>query len=134
MILLDTATLVWFTLGDGRLGPESRRLIETGNAFSLSAITPWEVAMLVGKGRLNLGQGPLDWISRILSDPRMELVPVAPKLAVAAGLLPPAIHGDPADRLILATANDLVCPVLTPDEKILEYAAQGHVQALDARH
>jgi PIN domain nuclease of toxin-antitoxin system len=133
LILLDTVTLVWFTLGDERLGPTSRSLIDANNDFAISAITPWEVAMLVGKGRLTLPQSPLAWINGVLADPRMKLVPIAPKLAVEAGLLPPTIHGDPADRLIMATAQDLACPIMTPDEKLLAYAAQGLVQALDAR-
>lgn len=133
MIVLDTVTLVWFTLGDERLGSKSRSLIDSGNDFAISAITPWEVSMLVGKGRLGLGKSPLAWINGILADPRMELMPITPKLAVDAGLLPATIHGDPADRLIMATAQDLACPVLTPDEKLLACSAQGLVQALDAR-
>jgi len=133
LILLDTVTLVWFTLGDVRLGSESRSAIDGGNDFAISAITPWEVAMLVGKARLTLGQRPLAWINGILADRRMKLVPITPKLAVEAGLLPPTIHEDPADRLIMATAQDLACPVMTPDEKLLAYARQGFVQALDAR-
>jgi PIN domain nuclease of toxin-antitoxin system len=133
LILLDTATMLWFTLGDQRLGPESRSLIDTGKDFAICAITPWEVAMLVRKRRLDLGKSPLAWIDGILADARMTLVPIAPKLAVEAGLLPTIIHGDPADRLIMAAANDLACPVLTPDEKLLAYASQGYVQAIDAR-
>ena len=133
MILLDTVTLLWFTLGDERLGAESRRVMEGGDEFVISAITPWEVAMLVGKGRLALGRRPSAWVEGVLADPRMKLIPISPKIAVDAGLLPRTIHGDPADRLILATANELACPVLTPDEKLLGYATAGHVQAVDAR-
>ena len=133
MILLDTVTLAWYALGDERLGMRGRDLIDSDENLRISAITPWEIAMLVGKGRLNLGRSPIDWIEEILADPRMALTPVHPKLAVEAGLLPRTIHGDPADRLIIATARALACPVLTPDEKILDYAAEGHLQAIDAR-
>jgi PIN domain nuclease of toxin-antitoxin system len=133
LILLDTVTLVWFTLGDRRLGSRSRSLLEADNDFSISAITPWEVAMVVMSGRINLGKSPLAWIEGILADARMNLVPISPEIAVAAGLLPRTIHGDPADRLIMATGQKLACPILTPDEKLLAYAAQGHVQAIDAR-
>ena len=133
MILLDTVTLVWFTLGDARLGSRSRVLIDEGDAFGISAITPWEVAMLVRRRRLDLGKHPLAWIGAILTDPRMELTPIPPEVAVHAGLLPDIIHGDPADRLLIATAKDLGCAILTPDEKILAYAAQGLVEAIDAR-
>ncbi|MGJ3628601.1 PIN domain-containing protein [Sphingomonas sp. MMS24-JH45] len=40
---------------------------------------------------------------------------------------------DPADRLIVATARALGCPLLTADEAILTHAAAGHLKAIDAR-
>jgi PIN domain nuclease of toxin-antitoxin system len=133
LILLDTVTLVWFTLADRRLGAVSRSLIDTADELIVCAITPWEVAMLTRKRRLNLGQSPLAWIRGTLADPRVKLVSISPETGVAAGLLPEPIHGDPADRLIIATSNELECPILTPDEKLLDYAAQGLVHAIDAR-
>ena len=89
--------------------------------------------MLVGKKRLSLAGSPMDWVKGVLADPRMELAPIEPRIAVEAGLLPRAIHGDPADRLLIATARALACPVLTPDRKLLAYAEEGYLQALDAR-
>ena len=133
LILLDTVTLIWFTLGDRRFGSQSLALLEGDNDFSISAISPWEAAMLVMRGRVDLGKDPRAWIEGILADARMNLVPISPEIAVAAGLLPRTIHGDPADRLIMATAQKLACPILTPDEKLLAYAEEGHVQAIDAR-
>jgi PIN domain nuclease of toxin-antitoxin system len=133
LILLDTVTLVWFTLADRRLGATSRSLIDADNELIVCAITPWEVAMLTRKRRLDLGQSPLAWIKGILTDPRVRLVSINPETGIAAGLLPESIHGDPADRLIIATSNELGCPILTPDEKLLAYAAQGLVHAIDAR-
>ncbi len=75
----------------------------------------------------------MEWIRGVLADSRVELVPISPNIAVEAGLLPHIIHGDPADRLMIATARALACPVLTPDRKLLSYAAEGHLQAIDAR-
>lgn len=133
MILLDTVTLIWFSLGDARLGPSSRSLLEEGDAFAVSVITAWEVAMLVRKRRLDLGQKPLAWIRTVLADSRMKLAPITPDVAIEAGLLPNIIHGDPADRLLIATAKDLECPILTPARQILAYSEQGLLEALDAR-
>ena len=133
LILLDTVTLIWFTMGDERLGSRSRNLINTDDRLYISAITPWEVAMLVGKGRVNFDRHPLAWVERILSNPRVTLAAIDPRLAVEAGLLPRSIHGDPADRLLIATAKALSCSILTPDSKLLGYAQEGHLQAIDAR-
>ncbi len=88
--------------------------------------------MLVGKGRLNLDRHPLAWMERILSNPRVTLAPIDPRVAVEAGLLPRSIHSDPADRLLIATAKAFGCPMLTPDRKLLTYAEEGHLQAIDA--
>jgi len=133
MILLDTVALIWATMDDPRLGKESRSWIERETAISVSAITPWEVTMLAQKGRISLNQEPLAWIEAILAVPQVRLAPIEPSIAVDAGRLPGAIHGDPADRLIIATARALSCPLLTSDRRILDYSRQGHVEAFDAR-
>ena len=135
MILLDTQVLVWLFMDDPRLGKKSERLIERSRARGeacISAITPWELSMLVDKGRLDLGRDTLAWISAAMAAPGVRLMPITPEIAVAAGRLPRGIHGDPADRLIVATARELSCPLLTSDRRIIDYAGQGHLQAIDA--
>lgn len=104
-----------------------------GGEIALSPISFWEASMLVQKGRLSLGMDVLEWIEAIVGQPNVRIEPVSPAIAVDAGRLPGEIHGDPADRLILATARSLACPVMTTDRKMLAYAGQGHVQAIDAR-
>jgi PIN domain nuclease of toxin-antitoxin system len=136
LILLDTNIVVWLFQADPRLGAAFRARIEKERSIDgvcLSAITPWEISMLVEKGRLTLGRDPLDWIGAALSATGVRLVPIDPAIAVDAGRLPGKIHGDPADRILIATARCLSCPMLTTDQKILAYAAQGHLQAVDTR-
>lgn len=133
LTLLDSVSLVWFSLGNQRLGPRARARIEGETRLLISAITPWEVAMLISKKRIDLGQPVEEWMAIILADTRVRLAPIEPGLAIRAGLMPRSIHGDPADRLIMATALEYGCAVLTPDEKILAYAEAGHVSAVDAR-
>jgi PIN domain nuclease of toxin-antitoxin system len=99
----------------------------------ISPITFWEVSMLVDKGKLTLGRSLTEWMEAVLDQPGFRIEPVEPRVAVDAGSLPGEIHGDPADRIIIATARHLECPVLTTDRKIIEYAAAGHLQAIDAR-
>jgi PIN domain nuclease of toxin-antitoxin system len=136
LILLDTQALVWFSQGNPSLGAEARALVERETAADVAAISPisfWEVAMLVDKGKLALGRRPLDWMEIVLEQPGFRIEPLAPAIAVDAGSLPGEIHGDPADRILIATARHLACPLLTTDRKIIDYAANGHVQAIDAR-
>ena len=136
MILLDTQSLVWFVQGDTRLGALARRSMidqaEAGGVL-ISPISFWEVSMLVEKGRISLGRDTAAWVESVLAQPGLKLEPMKPAVAVDAGRLPGQIHGDPADRMIIATARHLACPVLTTDRKILSYAEQGHVEAIDAR-
>jgi PIN domain nuclease of toxin-antitoxin system len=136
LILLDTHILIWFAQGDPRLGEGSRTIIADEAAKDRVAVSPisfWEVSMLVDKGRLSLGISVRDWAEAVMRQPQISIEPITPAIALDAGQLRGDIHGDPADRLIVATARSLVCPLLTTDRKILAYAAEGHVQAIEAR-
>lgn len=136
MILIDTHVLVWLIQGDRRIGSQAFSVLEeaiAGEGLFVSAITPWEISMLADKGRLSLGKPTAQWVSDALAIPGFHLVPVEPLVAVAAGELPGSIHGDPADRLIIATARNQGYSLATADRDILDYAARGHVTVIDAR-
>lgn len=135
-LLLDTHALVWLLAGDSRLGAVARERIDQaaeGDGVLVCAITPWEIAMLVAKGRLALGRDVGEWVQAALSLPGVRLAPLSPEVAVASARLPGVIHGDPADRLIAATARHHGATLVTDDRLLLEYAAQGHLSALAAR-
>lgn len=89
--------------------------------------------MLVDKGKLSLGRAVVGWFEAVLATPGFSLADLTVAIGADAGSLPGDIHGDPADRLIVATARALGSPILTADRKILDYAATGHVQAINAR-
>jgi PIN domain nuclease of toxin-antitoxin system len=135
MILLDTNVLLWRAEDDKRLGKQARRAIDQAvgrNEAFVSAMSLWEMAMLIRKQRITLGMPLRQW-SRIAFGPdALRLVPVDDAIAIDAGELQ-NIHGDPADRAIIATARHHKVPLLTADEAILEYAEAGHLQAIDAR-
>lgn len=136
MILLDTNILVWFSMGVGKLGQTSRTRIlqaQADDQLFVSVISAWEISMLVDKGRLELGTDPLLWM-RSAINAGVSLIAITPEIGVSAGRLPGGIHGDPGDRIIIATARDLDCPLLTSDRKMLDYGANGHVRVSDARH
>jgi PIN domain nuclease of toxin-antitoxin system len=130
-VLLDTHTLVWLLDGSDRLGPESRTLIQASahdDRLFLSAISPWEIAMLVSKGRLALDRDVGEWLKAALDLPGIHLEPLSPDVAVSSTRLPGEIHPDPADRIIVATARHLGATLVTDDRLLLDYSAAGHVK------
>jgi PIN domain nuclease of toxin-antitoxin system len=132
-VLLDTHTLVWLVNGDTQLSLRAQRAIADASRLWVSAITPWEIAMWVAKGRLALSKDVLEWVDDVLALPGITLAPIDPAIAVASTRLPGELHGDPADRLIVATARHLGATLVTADDKLLTYGGLGHVEVLPAR-
>ena len=131
MILLDTHVLIWQEQGDLRLGSETRRVIARAlqeDRAAVSAISFWEVGMRVQKGRLGFFLD-LDVWRRDLLDQGLVEIRVDGGIAARAGLLPD-MHGDPADRIIVATALE-GHQLVTADGKILQWS--GPLSRLDAR-
>ncbi len=77
-----------------------------------------EVSMLVAKGRVSLDTGPLEWMEAALSLPRVRLLPLTPAVAVKAHGLGAHFHGDPGDRVIVATAILESAKLVTKDTAI----------------
>ena len=132
MILLDTHVLIWWASGEmQRLSPQALRAIEAeieraaqpGQPAGLlvSAISCWEVAMLVQRGRLALSLEVERWLAVVASIAAVRLLPLEPAVAVAATRLPEPFHADPADRFLVAQARDLAVPLLSADRKIRDY-------------
>jgi PIN domain nuclease of toxin-antitoxin system len=107
-LLLDTHIAVWLDNGDDRLRGPTREMIDRhwqdGGLILLSAVTAWEIALLVDGGRISLSC-PVDvWIAQFASSPGIELVPLSVRAATLAYRLHHLPHRDPADRLLIATA------------------------------
>lgn len=79
--------------------------------------------MLVTKGRLRLDRDPLVWVQEALQLPRVTFLPLTPEIAVASTRLPGGLDGDPADRILAATALHLGAPLITRDRDLRGYAA-----------
>lgn len=136
MIALDTQALIWAVHDDPRLGRHAAEIIDEMGATSrvlISAMCLWEVAMLDNRGRIDLGRDVTSWIDEALALPGVILAPISPPVAVDSARLPDWNHRDPMDRIIVATARNHGAPLLTADQAILDYAATGHVRAIDAR-
>ena len=132
-VLLDTPELVWLVNGDLQLSPRAQQHILAAPQVWVSAITPWEIAMLVAKGRLTLRKDVLEWVAQALALPGVRLAALEPAIAVASTRLPATLHGDPADRLLAASARQLNLALVTADDKLLAYGAQGHLAVISAR-
>jgi PIN domain nuclease of toxin-antitoxin system len=118
-----------------RLGAQAAKALNKAgweNRIVVSAITPWEIGLLVSKGRLKLGADLMDWIRDALVKPGVRLAPLEPEIAVASTRLPWEMHADPADRILLATARHLGATLVTADGALLELARQGHFLGMDA--
>ena len=123
--VLDTHCWIWFLNADPRLGRDVRSVIEAATERDqavLSAITLWEVSMLVARGRLSLPRDPREWLEFHVSRPGFTVHPLSIAVAVGSNGLPADPHGDPADRIIIATARHLDALLVTADQKILSYA------------
>jgi PIN domain nuclease of toxin-antitoxin system len=87
--------------------------INAEDHLGVPAISLWEIAMLARKKRIDLARPVLPWLEEALSMPKIELVPITPEIAALSATLP--MHGDPADRMIAATAIALDCRLATVD-------------------
>ena len=95
-------------------------------AVCVSSISIWEVALLVQRERLKLTMGVTGWVKRSESLPFIRFVPVDNGVALCSVLLPPPIHPDPADRIIVATAIQFGAVLVTKDENLHNYP---HIEA-----
>jgi PIN domain nuclease of toxin-antitoxin system len=120
-ILLDTHIWIWWVTGQKDL-PETEREVLNRTAEDdlpcISAISLWECQMLHARGRLHL-EMPLDsWLFQAASPDTVDVLPLNVAVIVALDQLPRSFHGDPADRIIVATARAANLPLATHDRKI----------------
>ena len=124
MILADTQALLWFFISDRRLGRLAYQMLwqaSLNQDVAFSAISIWEVSMLLQKGRVDvdLNLNAIEW-HRVLIQRGFIEVPVGGSIAARAGELPD-MHGDPADRIIVATALEGGHRLITSDRNILDW-------------
>jgi len=129
MILLDTHIWIWWVDGSPRLKEWQKQIIQDKEDWGLgiSAIACWEAAKLVEIGKLSMACPIEEWMEGALLYPGIRLIELTPQISIESTKLPGNFHKDPADQIIVATARIYNIPLLTADEKILNYP---HVNTL----
>lgn len=87
----------------------------------ISSISVWEIYLLIKKGRLKLNMDSDSWLANIENIPNLSFVPVDNSIAALSVNLPPPLHEDPADRIIVATALKAGASLITSDKRLLDY-------------
>ena len=127
-IVLDTHVWMWLTNGDPKLGAKARIWIDetgdSGGELLVSAISVWEIAMLEAAGKIKLDGSVDKWITRALQLSGVDISPLIPAIAIDSCNLPGNFHGDPADRIILATARCRKCHLVNKrrEDSCIRYA------------
>ena len=122
MILLDTHAAIWLAIDQG-LGTQSQRIADKALAddrLAISAFSFWELAMLIAKRRLRALKSAGEQRAKLLAAGIREL-PLTGEIAILAVELE-NVNGDPADRIIAATAIAHDATLMTADSNLLRWS------------
>ena len=135
-VLLDTNAIIRAQLNRD-LGADARAAIQAAQEdgeILVSVVSAWEIGLLARNRQSPTGRlfqpDAATWFDNVIAAPGVRIAPMTHQIAMAAWTLPDPIHGDPADRLMIAIARELDVPLITRDRAILDYAAAGHVRAI----
>ena len=118
LIVLDTHAWIWSVDRPRLLSRKATSALRRARDVGVAAISCWEFALLVRAGRIAIDRSPLEWMEQALADSGVTLLPLTPAIAVRSEELGPAFGGDPADKLIAATALVYGASLVTRDERL----------------
>ena len=126
MIVLDTHTFAWLMLTPKQLSPAATSAIRAAlgsGGIAIASVTVWELAVMVARGRLVPNGMPEAWLAELLARSGVVVKEITPAIATLAAQFPEPFPGDPADRLIAATARAEGIPLVTRDGRLRRSAA-----------
>jgi PIN domain nuclease of toxin-antitoxin system len=130
-LLLDTHVLIWAESADSQLGEVTRQLLlDASNSLLISPVSSLEISRLISLERLHFNKSLNDWLKEARLHLSFKDAEFTHSIAIRSYELPGEFHKDPADRMLVATAMELDCHLLTADDLILNYP---HVKSIDAR-
>jgi PIN domain nuclease of toxin-antitoxin system len=120
VILLDTHAVIWLFLDADQLSSHARKAIVQaridGEELACSPVSFYEIANAVRRKRLQLYSPTQDFITAVQA--KLRQIPLTAEISICAAELPHSFHGDPMDRIIVATAIVNQCPLITHDDRI----------------
>jgi len=132
-LLLDTHILIWSLTKSDELTVEVKEAIKLAKAdksLYLSSISLWEIAMLAQKQRISVYRRIADFLLTIEKIRGLNILQITANIAAESVTLPGDIHGDPADRIIIASCREISATLITRDQQILDWANLGHMKTL----
>jgi PIN domain nuclease of toxin-antitoxin system len=133
-ILLDTHVWLWIAEGNPILKPRARKAIDSARErehLLISPITIWEISMLVERKRIVLDMDLMDWLNQWIELPGIVTAEFSFDVAILSNRLPGSIHGDPADRILIASSYKESAVMVTADEKILKFGQNHFISVYD---
>jgi PIN domain nuclease of toxin-antitoxin system len=129
MLLMDTHVWFWTLTEPEKLSKAAFRLIQRAKSDqrAVASISVWEFAMMVTRRRIELKTTAEQWLEYAIHKTGLRVFELTPKVAVESCELPGPFHGDPADRIIVATARINGASLVTKDQRILDYP---HVKSI----
>lgn len=115
-VLLDTHIVQWFSAEPQKLSAKASEAIEAADELAVAAITWYELAWLARNGRINVAKPIRTWISELAKN--LRTIDLSPTIAETAVALPDTFPGDPADRIIYATAIENGYELVTKDQRL----------------
>lgn len=122
MVVLDTVALLYWTIDPEKLSALARDVIDKADRLIVSSISVWEIAQKVKRSRLEISMGIEEYVSGLSRLDRLEILAVDVETWLNSVSLEWQ-HRDPADRVIVATATRLDCPLVSSDRVIGEFYA-----------
>jgi PIN domain nuclease of toxin-antitoxin system len=136
-VLLDTCAIIWLANGDPMSDAATAAIVHAGMADGvfISPVSAWEVGMLskprAGRcAAVSFMPDAKTWFARVMAGPGIREASLTSEIAIDASFLPGELHGDPADRLLVATARYLGVPIVTRDRSIITYGQNGHARVI----
>jgi PIN domain nuclease of toxin-antitoxin system len=132
-LLLDTCAALWL-VADAPIADAARnaitRALDNSAGIQISPVTAWEIGLMARKGRFRSSLSPQRWFERLSTLPGIAVCALDANILLASSFLPGELHGDPADRMMVATAREHGFALVTRDRALLDYAKQGHLAAI----
>jgi PIN domain nuclease of toxin-antitoxin system len=133
-LLLDTCAVIWIAESEPIAAGAAEALdasARNGLSVFVSPMSAWELGMLVARGRLTITMNPEAWFERLLTVPGVALSALTVGTLIASSFLPGVPPRDPVDRIIAATAREGGYRLVTRDRRLLDYAEEGHLSAIE---